>query len=54
MQLSFVSPAWNMLSVYYIGCFPDEGDIYFKAMAYGVDKVLDAYRQELVDVEQKV
>ena len=34
--------------------FVDEGNLYHKAMAYGVDKVLDSYRKKLVDVEQKV
>ena len=32
----------------------DEGSLYLKAMAYGIDKVLDVYRQKLVIVERKV
>jgi gamma-tubulin complex component 4 len=31
----------------------DEGSLYLKAMAYGIDKVLDVYRQRLMIVERK-
>ena len=32
----------------------DGGSVYLKAMAYGIDRVLDSYRQKLVEVERKV
>ena len=33
---------------------PDGNSLYLKAMAYGIDEVLDAFRQKLVALEEKV